>query len=162
MSNSNTTKATISHHAAAAKAVRAFMKAQGIKGAVKASRSAGTSSIRVSLTNGTPSQTATVTEFAKQYQYGHFDGMYDSYEFSNCIEGLPQVKYVFVEAEFDTETKQKALDALCTEFNLPAMVYESAPYDVTICGEKQNTYSAMRAVLLGSHYPHVPLWEVAA
>ena len=161
MSNS-TTKATISHHAAAAKAVRAFMKKQGIKGSVKAARAAGTSSLRVSLTNGTPTDTATVTEFAKQYQYGHFDGMNDSYEFSNCVEGLPQVKYVFVEAVFDLETKQKALDVLCKEFNLPAMSYESVPYDVMICGERQNTYSAMRAVLMGSHYPHVPFWEVAA
>ena len=161
MSNTTTT-ATISNHAAAAKAVRAFMKKQGIKGTVKAARGAGTSSIRVSLTNGTPTDTATVTEFAKQYQYGHFDGMYDSYEFSNCREELPQVKYVFVEADFDKETKQKALDALSAEFNLPAMSYDSVPYEVVIYGEKQNTYSAMRAVLLGSHYPHVPLWEVAA
>ena len=161
MSNT-TTKTNISAHAAAAKQVRAFMKEQGIKGFVKAARGAGTSSIRVTLPNGTPADTATVREFANQYQYGHFDGMHDSYEFSNCREDLPQVKFVFVEAEFDKELKQKALDALSHEFGLPAMSYDNAPYEVVICGEPQNTYSAMRAVLLGSHYPHVPLWEEEA
>lgn len=156
-------KAALSDHAAAAKHIRAFLKAEGIKGKVKAESSSMTSSVRVSLENGTPAQTKMVTEFANKFQYGHFDGMCDMYEYSNSRDDIPQVKFVFVESDFDDELKQKALDALSKAFRLPAMTYnDSMPYDVVICGEKQNTYSAMRAVLRGSHYPHVPLWEEAA
>lgn len=161
MSNS-TNKVNMSDHAAAAKAVRAFMKAQGIKGTVKAARAAGTSSLTIRLDNGSPEQVATVTAFSDKFQYGHFDPMTDSYEYSNSRDDVPQVRYIFVDAVFDTETKQRALDALSKRFDLPAMVYDNAPYDLTICGEKQNTYSAMRGVLLGTHYPPVPLWEKAA
>lgn len=37
-----------------------------------------------------------VWDLVKDYQYGHFDGMTDSYEASNCIDGKPQVTFVHV------------------------------------------------------------------
>ena len=151
-------KSTLSVHAQAAKQVRAHLKAQGIKGTVKASKAAGTSSLRISLANGSPSVVEAVTEFANQYQYGNFDGMTDSYYYDNVTE-LPQVRFVFVEADFDNDIKQKALDALSKEFGLPAMTVDNVPYSASICGEEKNVYSAMRATLTGCHYPHVPLWE---
>lgn len=39
-----------------------------------------------------------VQELVAPYQYGHFDGMYDIYEYSNRNDNLPQVKYVQVSA----------------------------------------------------------------
>lgn len=34
--------------------------------------------------------------FVNKFQRGHFDGMTDSYEYSNVDESIPQVKYVMV------------------------------------------------------------------
>lgn len=155
-------KKIMSMQARAAKLVRAYLKEQGIKGSVTSAASAGTSSIDVTLMNATPAIADQVKEYSKQYQYGHFDGMTDSYEYSNTIDDLPQVRFVFVRTEFDDEMKQRALDVLADCFNLPAMTYKDIPYSVQICGEEENTYSAVRKVLTGSHYPHVPFWEEEA
>ena len=152
-------KATPSMQARAAKIVRTYLKAEGIKGKVTSSASAGTTSIDVTLQNAAPSIVAQVTEMAKQYQYGHFDGMTDSYEYSNPIDDLPQVRFVFVKAEFDAEIEQRAVDAVVDYFNLPAMNYNEMPYSIKICGEEENTYSVVRQVLRGCLYPHVPFWE---
>jgi len=37
-----------------------------------------------------------VMEMIRKYQYGHFDGMNDIYEYSNDRKDIPQVKFVFV------------------------------------------------------------------
>ena len=35
-----------------------------------------------------------IDALTRQYQYGHFDGMYDIYEHSNTRDDIPQVRYV--------------------------------------------------------------------
>ena len=50
-----------------------------------------------------------VTKFTNKYQYGHFNGMEDIYEYSNNIEGLPQTKYVSTSREINPELKNRLL-----------------------------------------------------
>lgn len=40
---------------------------------------------------------AEVQPLVKQYEQGHFDGMTDSYEYSNYRKDIPQVKFLFLE-----------------------------------------------------------------
>lgn len=40
---------------------------------------------------------AEVNEIVKKYQYGNFDGMTDSYEFSNKRQDIPQVQFVMTQ-----------------------------------------------------------------
>ena len=77
-----------------AKAIRAELKKAfpSIKFRVRSSNFAGGDSVSVGWVNGPTGDS--VEEITAKYQYGHFDGMYDIYEYSNNIEGLPQAKYV--------------------------------------------------------------------
>jgi len=97
-----------SSHAAAAAAIRAELKKHGIAGRVTSSVYAGGSSIRVRLGDVLPATRKAVEEFANRYQYGHFDGMTDCYEYSNKSDTLPQVKFVFVEVDYTDETRAAA------------------------------------------------------
>ena len=98
----------ISDHAAAAKMIRAELKKNGIAASVRASAASMTSSVNVSLPGVAPWIAEAVESFACRFQYGHFDGMVDCYEYSNRIEGVPQVKFVFVSNEFTAEQRASA------------------------------------------------------
>lgn len=98
-------------HAAAAKAIRKELKANGITARVRSSVYAGGSSINIRIEQDLmPAAVAEVESFCKRFQYGHFDGMTDSYEYSNSREDLPQVKFVFVEVVYSDEIKAAAKD----------------------------------------------------
>ena len=93
----------ISRHAGAAKMIRAYMKANGIAGSVRSESYSMGSSVRVHVQDLLPAQYAELKAFANQFQYGHFDGMIDLYEYSNSREDIPQVKYVFVDNKMSDE-----------------------------------------------------------
>ena len=57
-----------------------------------------------------PATAALFREFTGQFEYGHFDGMTDMYEYSNSRDDIPQVKFIFVENSYSDETKQAAWD----------------------------------------------------
>lgn len=98
----------MSSHAEAAKMIRAEMKARGFKGSVRSQSYAGGNSVRVEIQqNISPAQLKEFEAFAHRFQYGHFNGMNDSYEYSNRVEGLPQVRFVFVSVEYSPEIKQE-------------------------------------------------------
>ena len=60
-------------------------------------------SVNISWTDGpTAGQVESVT---RKYQYCHFNGMEDVYEYSNNIEGLPQAKYVSESRKMSAELK---------------------------------------------------------
>jgi len=44
-----------------------------------------------------------VNKITKKYQYGHFDGMIDCYEYSNNREDIPQAKFVMCSRELSDE-----------------------------------------------------------
>lgn len=77
-----------------AAAIREELKAAffGVKFSVKSSNFAGGDSVDVSWTDG-PTRDE-VEAIVNKYQYGHFNGMEDLYEYSNRREDLPQAKYV--------------------------------------------------------------------
>jgi len=100
----------ISDHAAAAKLIRTELKKNGVKGTVRASSYAGGSSITVNLGDVLPATRSAVADFAGRFEYGHFNGMTDCYEYSNTNADLPQVSFVFVNVERADETRQAAWD----------------------------------------------------
>lgn len=85
---------TQSTHALTAKAIRKELKAAfpGITFSVTSQSFAGGNSVHVEWTNGPI--TKEVSKITGKFEYGHFDGMNDCYEYTNCREDIPQVKYV--------------------------------------------------------------------
>ena len=84
-------------HALAAKAIRAEIKPLLTnKARVKSSSFSGGTSIDVFLSNESEEVVEKVKDLCEKYEYGHFDGMTDCYEYSNTRDDLPQVKYLFV------------------------------------------------------------------
>ena len=98
-------KREMSEQAKAAKMIRAHLKANGIKARVISDSASMTNSVRVTLTDELAPTVEKVEEFAKQFQQGHFDGMDDSYHYSNRRDDLPQVQFVFVYNELSEETR---------------------------------------------------------
>lgn len=97
----------ISEHAAAAKAIRAELKAAflTVKFSVRSESFSMGDAVRISWTDGPTSKE--VEGIVKKYQYGNFNSMEDYYECSNRIEGLPQTKYVTTSREASEEIKYK-------------------------------------------------------
>lgn len=96
-----------SNHAAAAKAIRDELKRLDLKCKVTSKCYSGGTSITARVYADLPPKGRdAIIDFANQYQYGNFNGMTDSYEYSNKQTDLPQVKFVFVEFEYSDEIKQ--------------------------------------------------------
>lgn len=92
-----------STHAAAAAQIRAEMKRLGLTGTVRSYSYSGGNSVHITVTcTGADmlEKFSALETFASQYQYGHFDGMVDLYEYSNRRDDLPQVKFVIVSLEY--------------------------------------------------------------
>ena len=119
-------KREMSEQAKAAKLIRAHLKAQGIKARVTSDSASMTSSVNVELTDELHPVVEAVEAYAKQYQQGHFDGMTDSYDYSNRRDDLPQVRFVFVRNE-RSEEMQASLWAYCQANHADASDHES-PY----------------------------------
>lgn len=100
---------TVSTHANTAKAIREELKKvfPSYKFSVTSKSFSGGDSVHISWTNGPT--TKQVDSIVNKYQYGHFNGMEDIYEYSNNIEGLPQTKYVSTSREINPELKNRLL-----------------------------------------------------
>ena len=154
-------ESTLSTHAQAAKQIRAHVKKLGLKGSVKASSASMCTSVDVYLDNASPSQVAEVRAFAKQYQYGHFDGMNDIYEMSNRNKNLPQVKFITVVAKFDDGMKQKALDAITNHLSIESITYgEHSRANIGIHDSTDCLDVMIHRTLCGVFF--VPFWEKSA
>ena len=53
-----------------------------------------------------------------KYQYGHFDGMIDMYENSNCRSDIPQVKYVQTNRNMSARSEALAEELLKSEYGV--------------------------------------------
>lgn len=97
--------ATTSTHAAAAKAIRAELKAAfpTVKFSVTSESYTGGNSVRVEYTDGPAF--ATVQAIVDRYVYGSFDGMTDSYNMKAERSELPQVKFGFTKRNMSEEIK---------------------------------------------------------
>lgn len=100
-------KKELSTVAKAAKLIRAELKETfpTIKFRVKSQNYTGGDSVNVHWNMGPT--TDEVKKITNKYQYGHFNGMEDIYEFSNSIEGLPQTKYLFTNRHMKSDKEEK-------------------------------------------------------
>lgn len=104
--------------AQAAKLIRAELKKAfpSVKFSVRSRNFAGGDSVGVGWING-PTRDA-VTAITDKYQYGHFDGMIDLYEYSNNIEGLPQAKFVHGQREISDDVYEATKAQVAKEFGI--------------------------------------------
>ncbi len=72
-----------------------------IKFSVKSSNFSMGDSVDISWNLGP--HTDQVDKIVNKYQYGHFDGMTDYYEYSNKRDDIPQAKYVSTQRRYQTQ-----------------------------------------------------------
>jgi hypothetical protein len=91
---------TKSEQALCAAAIRAELRKQFPKNKFKVTSEvyAGGTAVWVVYQDGFDS--SLLSEILNKYQYGHFDGQRDIYEYSNRNENLPQVKFVLAQKEY--------------------------------------------------------------
>lgn len=100
-------KKEMSSHAAAAKAIRIELKKAfpGVQFKVRSESYSGGNAVRIHWIDGiTVDQ---VDAIVSKYEYGHFNSMEDIYEYSNCRNDIPQVKYVTTDRDISEVNKQK-------------------------------------------------------
>ena len=100
----------MSDHAHAAKLIRQELKAAfpTIKFSVTSQSYSMGDNVRINWENGPTSHA--VNKIINKYQYGHFNGMEDIYEHSNCNGDLPQAKFVFGNRHISDGVMQQAFD----------------------------------------------------
>jgi hypothetical protein len=100
--------------AQAAAAIREELKTKfkGVKFSVTSDNFANGNSVDTQWTDG-PTEDE-VQEITGKYQYGHFNGMEDIYEYSNSREDIPQAKFVSEHRKQSEETRA-AIDAAALE-----------------------------------------------
>ena len=91
-------------------------KFPNIKFSVTSDNFAGGNSVSIHYTNGVPQ--AEVEAITGKYQYGHFDGMIDCYEYSNGRDDIPQAKYVSVSREVSEDILAKTKAELAKEYGI--------------------------------------------
>jgi hypothetical protein len=64
-------------------------------------------SVSINWTDGPTAEQ--VEAYSNKYQYGHFDGRVDLYEYSNSREDIPQAKYVQTSRDMSDETRDKII-----------------------------------------------------
>ena len=87
----------LSRQAQVAKLLKQKAKQLGIR--VKSAKSdsfSGGTSVSVRFNAGSDDNVKKFKEYASQFQSGHFDGMYDIYEYSNSRDDIPQTKYLML------------------------------------------------------------------
>jgi hypothetical protein len=118
----------LTNAAQAAKIIRDVMKHHGVKGRVTSKTYSGGSSVDVTLDECLPATREQVELFASRFQYGEFDGMTDSYNYTNRDDSIPQVRFVFVRVDWTQETidaaKQCARDMGYDEIGADRMAWD--------------------------------------
>lgn len=119
---------TKSLHAMAAQAIRKELAAKypTVIFSVKSKSYSGGNSVDVSWNEGPPSEA--VQTLINKYQYGHFDGMQDLYEYSNTRKDIPQVKYVFAQRDYSEEFVAFLLKELDPFFADLCILYSRGDY----------------------------------
>ena len=101
-----------SSQARAAKEIRKILKDLGIAASVTSKGYSMGDHVNIDLTNQPPAIVEQITKLTNKFQYGHFDGMIDLYEYSNTRDDIPQTKYLMVNNTFDDDIRQKAYEYL--------------------------------------------------
>ena len=126
-------------------------------------RSHGCNCVRVSWTDFATA--ASIEHIVGKYEMGHFDGMTDSYEYTNRRDDIPQVQYVFTEQHISPEYARLLLARIksITPYILPLTVEvrEKIWRDGSIgwelsedyCGDRVNIYTLIRN--MASYYVYL-------
>lgn len=103
-----------SSHAQAAAWIRTELKKAypGMKFTCTSESFSMGNAVRVEIFDQPPAVKEAVEAIVKKYQYGHFDGMNDIYEYSNSRKDLPQVKYVQLSNTMSDEKAQEIYSKL--------------------------------------------------
>lgn len=109
-------KREMSQQAQVAKLCRQFLKSKGIKCTARSSSFSMGDSVSVDVDNQPPEVMKMINEEFDKYQYGHFDGMTDMYEYSNSRKDIPQTKYLSVSNHYSEDMYQKAWDFLRAKY----------------------------------------------
>ena len=98
---------TVTTAALAAKAIRAELKEHfpSIKFKVRSENYTGGNSVNIDTNDLHPSVISKIKLLVAKYQYGSFDSMNDIYEYTNCNDNIPQVKYLFVNNPMSDEMR---------------------------------------------------------
>jgi len=126
------------HEAAlAAKQIKQILKKEfpSINFSVTSENYAGGNSVRIHYTDGVPGEQ--VDKLVKKFQYGHFDGMNDIYEFSNTREDIPQAKFVQVQRDISPEVRQSIKTKIANDFGIKNEDDEQQWYDKFSCWSDQ-------------------------
>lgn len=96
----------------AAKMIRNELKENfsDTKFSVRSKSYSGGSSVTIYWTDGPKS--AEADSIVSKYQYGHFNGMEDIYEYSNTDENLPQTKFVMTQRTMSDETRDDIINTI--------------------------------------------------
>ena len=117
------TKKQISEHANAARHIRKILRDNFPETtfSVRSDTYSGGSNVNIKWTNGPT--TDAVNNHVKQFQYGHFDGMIDLYEYSNSRDDIPQVRFVMTDRSLDRDFVLSAAKTIrdTTAEDLPAV-----------------------------------------
>ena len=98
-----------SKHALAAKMIKQILKKHfpKIKFNIRSKSYSGGSSVHIKWIDG-PSESE-VRKLVKDFEYGYFDGMTDTYIVDNYREDIPQVKYVLLERRLSDKAILEAI-----------------------------------------------------
>jgi uncharacterized FlaG/YvyC family protein len=125
-------KGQSSTHAAAASAIRNELNNafKGFKFSVTSDSFSGGNAVRVHWVDGPT--TREVEQISGKYQYGHFNGMEDIYEYSNNNDNLPQVKFVTESRQMSEQTREFITEQVSAimEENTPKHEIERLTYQI--------------------------------
>jgi len=81
--------------------IRKILKAKNIKASVRSEQYSMGNNVNVVIKEIIdPEIYKALEEELAKYQYGHFNGMEDIYEYSNNLEGIPQTKFLFIKYDW--------------------------------------------------------------
>lgn len=102
--------------------IRKHLKANNVPCKISSSNYSGGNSVGVLLFNPLPATRQKVEAYASQFEYGKFDGMTDCYDYTNVRDDIPQVRFLFVNAEYSDDLRQD-----CWEWLKNYYGFENAP-----------------------------------
>lgn len=109
---------TVSSHAAAAKAIKEELKEAfpAVTFRVTSESFSMGNAVNIYWIDGPT--VASVDAIADKYQFGHFNGMEDIYEYSNTREDIPQAKYVNTQRTISDEVRATVKAEIAQNYNI--------------------------------------------
>jgi hypothetical protein len=131
-----------SSQAQVAKLCKQYVTSLGIKCKATSESFAGGTAVRVVYTDQSPATHKKIANELSKYQYGHFDGMTDSYEYSNSRSDIPQTKYMSIDNEFSAALKQRAWEYIRANYNTDGLsaVYSDLDSNARVRGMYVNQF----------------------